>query len=107
MLSYPNIELNARCTDGMTALMWACRYGNKDIVQLLLSYPSIEFNARDNGGWTVLMFACFTGHTNVVKMLLSDSNIEVRDTNGLPQEMRDFIELRQEASKELKRFNVI
>ena len=110
--------------------------GNNDIVQLLLSCPNIEFNARTNIGVTAFIFACFEGHTNVVKMLLSDSitkeegltafiaacmnrqkdtvkllleyfDIEVSDTSGLPQEMRDFIELHQEASKELKRFNEI
>ena len=50
-------SLAARCNRGMTALMYACKDGHKDVVQLLLelehSALNIELNARSNDGSTL------------------------------------------------------
>merc|ERR1711860_410409 len=71
----------------MTALMWACHEGHKDVVQLLLDHSdsNIELNAKDGDGTTALMWACHEGHKDVVQLLLdhSDSNIELNAKDEL------------------------
>ena len=102
-----NIELNARDNDGWTAFMFACYCGHKDVVKLFLDHSErIELNARSNNGRTAFMYACSHGR-DFVKLLLEHSDIDVSGYEDLPQEIRDFIELHLEASKELKRFNEI
>ena len=55
----------------MTAFMWACNNGHKDVVQLLLDHLGrIDLNARVNNGWTALMIACQKGENNIVKLPL-------------------------------------
>ena len=48
--------------------MWACYYGHKDVVQLLLDHsePSIDVNARGDKGLTAFIWACRNGHKDVV-----------------------------------------
>ena len=52
LLEYCNSEesgLNVKDALGGTPLMWACRNGHKDVVQLLMDHSErIELNARDN-----------------------------------------------------------
>ena len=55
--------LNIKDKYGLTPFMWACYFGHKDVVKLLLDHPErIELNARDNGGWTAFIWACQKGH---------------------------------------------
>ena len=68
---------------GVTAFMFACENGHKDVVQLLLEYSGrIELNARTNGGWTALMWACYNGQKYVVKLLLDHSDIDLNITDN-------------------------
>ena len=99
------IELNATDQYGGTAFMWACLNGHKDVVQLLLNHPdkTIDLNARYDNGMTAFMLACNNGHKDVVKLLLKSSEIRSIDTsepNNLSRDMKDFIDLHQEKSKE-------
>ena len=51
--------------------MWACRSGQKDVVQLLLDQPDkIRINAQDKYGLTGLMYACKYGHRDIVELFL-------------------------------------
>ena len=87
--------------------MLARKKGHKDVIKLLLDHSErIELNARSNNGRTAFMYACSHGR-DFVKLLLEHSDIDVSGYEDLPQEIRDFIELHLEASKELKRFNEI
>ena len=78
----------------MTGLMWACFFGWKDVVQLLLNHSEriIELNPKDDLGVTAFMLACENGHKDVVQLLLdrSDRNIELntRDRFGSTAFMR-------------------
>ena len=69
-------ECNAKSDTGLTALMFACAKGFKDIVQMLLKHPDIDCNARCNFGVTALVNACHKGHKEVVQMLLNQPGID-------------------------------
>ena len=62
---------------GWIALMYACRYGHKEVVKLLLNYHNsgIEFNARDKNGKTALMLASIYGYKDVVELIKSKLNL--------------------------------
>ena len=103
------IELNARDNDGWTAFMKACYFGHKDVVQLLLDHSErIDLNARSNNGLTAFIVACRQRRKGIVQLLLYfNPDIDISGFEDLPLEMKEFIELHQEASRELKRFNAI
>ncbi len=77
------IILDRGNTDGFTALMISSRYGQQDIVRLLLQNSvNLEIRsryAREDGG-TALQIASRSGHTTVVRMLLDHGAII--DTQG-------------------------
>ena len=66
---------------GMTALMWATRYGYESCVRLLL--PVSDASAADTDGWTTLMWAANYGHEDCLRILLPVSDVQARDSKGL------------------------
>ena len=103
------IGLNIQDEHGGTPLMWACHYGHKDVVKLLLDHSErIDLNARSNNGSTAFIVACRQHHKDIVKLLLYfNPDIDISGFEDLCEEMKEFIALHQEASKELERFNAI
>ena len=79
--------LNIKDEGGWTSLMWACFYGHKDVIQLLMDHSDrIELNARSNLGMTAFILACSIGHKDVVKLLLDHSEtieLNTRYNNGV------------------------
>ena len=63
------IDLIARDNIGETALIMACRYGNKNAVQLLLHHSDIDLDIKDNSGRTALMIARQSEHQDIVARL--------------------------------------
>ena len=65
-------EINIKDEDGMTGFMWACYFGHKDVVKLLLGHSDkLELNAKDIfDECTAFMHACRSVQLNVVKLLL-------------------------------------
>ncbi len=86
-VGFEPIILDRRNKDGSTALMISSRYGQQDIVRLLLqNNVNLEIRsryARGDGG-TALQFAIRSGHTTVVRMLLDHGAII--DTQGFDKE---------------------
>lgn len=60
-------DVNAKRTDGWTALHYAARYNSPEIVQILVEAHA-DLNAR-NEGWTALALAKANGHSEVVNIL--------------------------------------
>ena len=54
--------------------MIACKYGHKDVIQLLLdnSKENIDLNARNVAGLTAFIYACWHGRKDVVQLLLDN-----------------------------------
>lgn len=74
---------------GFTALHWAAKSGNTEMVKLLFHLSSkggtnINVNVRSFGGYTPLHIAAIHEHKDVIIMLVTDysANINIRDNNG-------------------------
>ena len=65
---------NGRSSTGESSLMFAARYGNVDIVKLLLSYGA-DPNLYDDAGCNVVHIACIAGHEEIV-YLLRDTEVD-------------------------------
>src|ERR1700691_1652737 len=63
-------DLNAKNSDGATALIVASQDGHADVVRVLLDAKA-DVNAKDNYGGTALMLASQSGHADVVRVLLA------------------------------------
>jgi ankyrin repeat protein len=62
------IDLDARTTNGLTALMFAAYIGKLEIVRVLLE-AGADVRAADNFGKTVLMYAQEKKHEEVIQLL--------------------------------------
>lgn len=75
-------DVNAKETNGNTALMSAAWRGYVEIIRLLLE-KGADVNAKDTKGITALMCAAAQGHTKAVEILLDkDADINAEATNG-------------------------
>ena len=64
-------DVNQRDSAGMTPLIWAARYGNRQVVSLLLRKQDIQPDQQDaNYGRTALSWAAGNGHEGVVRLFL-------------------------------------
>jgi ankyrin repeat protein len=75
------VDINAKDSDGRTAMVLASRAGHAAIVQLLMS-KGAQFEAKDAEGLTALMCASAQGSVEIVKLLLAsgaDLNARTRD----------------------------
>ncbi|XP_039286005.1 LOW QUALITY PROTEIN: ankyrin repeat domain-containing protein SOWAHC [Nilaparvata lugens] len=67
-----------------TALHWAAKHGNEDVVKLLAGTYKVEVNAVTNGGYTPLHLAMQFGHEEIYNLLVqvygADPNL--RDHSG-------------------------
>ena len=86
-----NTDINAKDSDGLTALEYAIIKGYQQLVDKLLSHKDIEVNSdmdvniKDGSGRTVLYRAIGQRSQNGVKVLLGHEGIDVnvQDGNGL------------------------
>jgi ankyrin repeat protein len=61
--------VNARGVDNWTPLMFAARFGRKDMVELVLSFKP-DIDAKDRDGYTALHQAAAYGHEDIINLLL-------------------------------------
>ncbi|KAK7221645.1 hypothetical protein V2G26_009648 [Clonostachys chloroleuca] len=102
---FPDIDINFKNNSDHTALWYAARYGQEEMVSLLLSHDGIEVNSdyaigipaetirrlrRDQllehpevSEPTVLIVAAMQGYMNIVKMLVDVEGIELDAVNVL------------------------
>ena len=64
------INVNARDTEGSTALFWAAKLGYYGVAERLVNHPSIDVDLRAANGTTPLKEAATQGHTRIVDLLL-------------------------------------
>lgn len=84
LLLVDNIDITARDSEGMTALIWAARRGQERAIDaLLFRKPNLEIDIRDKNGWTPLSWAARRGYKNIVKLLLNNgANPNLKDIYG-------------------------
>ena len=78
-------NINAKNSDGFSALMLAVSNGHADVVDLLIENGA-DISAKWNicVGLTILMMAAFKGHTNIVTQLLAKNvDVNVKESEGL------------------------
>ncbi|XP_048087713.1 uncharacterized protein sowahab [Alosa alosa] len=74
---------------GFTALHWAAKDGNKDMVRKIIDISrdrgvEVDINARSHAGYTPLHIAAIHGHDIVISLLVRGycANANVRDNSG-------------------------
>ena len=71
LLETEGINVNAASNDGMTALLFACRYGRDEVARSLLGHGGIDMSAVEaDTGHTALMLACIHEHVDTVRLLM-------------------------------------
>ena len=68
-------DLNGRDSNGATPLMWAAKYGNYTLVELLLGQGGVDPTLSDNHGLTPLSHAAKSGCEGIVKLLLERMDV--------------------------------
>jgi ankyrin repeat protein len=75
-------NVNIKDDVGNTLLMWAARWGKKDIVEILIK-KGTDLEAQDVSGNNALMLASYGGHTETVKVLIKyGAKVNVVDKRG-------------------------
>ena len=69
---------------GYTALHWAAKHGNLDMIKLLAGSYSVQVNQKSHGGYTPLHLACQFGHQEVFDILVKayGADPHLRDNSG-------------------------
>jgi len=82
-LAKEGINVNAKTTDGSTALIWAAEKGHVATVSALLDKKGIDIDAKNNDSNTALMFAAEKGHIDIVQKLLDNgANVNAKNQYG-------------------------
>ena len=76
MLEMKRFDMNGRDSRGDTPLMWAIRYGNKKVVEMLLKQVDIRPDAVIRDGRTVLSFAAELGNEGAARLLLKHGDVD-------------------------------
>ena len=95
-------DVNAAQGDGMTAMHWAARHGERATVQMLLHAGANLRATTRLGGYTPLLLACQMGHAPVIESLLaSGTDPNSTTSNGTTALMLASASGRVEAVTEL------
>ncbi|XP_067279710.1 ankyrin repeat domain-containing protein SOWAHA-like [Pseudorasbora parva] len=92
-------------TSGFTALHWAAKCGNTDMVRMIIEVSrkgghGVDIDAKSNGGYTPLHIASIHNHTSVIDLLVRKygANGNIRDNCG----KKPYHYLRKDVSAELR-----
>jgi len=88
LLANPNISKAINLTDdeGMTALHWALKLEQQELVGALLGHEGVRVDIIAKDGYSPLMYACGTRNEDIVKILLSrpgvKNSLNAKDKSG-------------------------
>jgi len=84
LLEDPRLAKHRDFTSGFTALHWAAKHGNLDMVKMLAGTYQAHVNVKSHGGYTPLHLACQFGHQEVFDLLVKayGGDPMIRDNHG-------------------------
>ncbi len=78
-----NPNLNTQDRDGNTALIWAAKNNNFEMLHALITKPGININAQNNDGDSALIITANNGNLDIVKTLIENgATVNIRNNNG-------------------------
>ncbi|KAJ5982175.1 hypothetical protein N7451_012275 [Penicillium sp. IBT 35674x] len=77
ILQSQEIEVNDRCSDGLSALVYALKHREYYALQLLLADSRLDVNLADSLGWTPLQAAVLEGNHVAAQMLVRHAAIDI------------------------------
>ena len=80
----PGLAKHTDFISGYTALHWAAKRGNLNVVKLLVGGYSVHVNQKSHGGYTPLHLACQFGHQEIFDILVETfgADSHLRDNSG-------------------------
>ncbi|XP_074529461.1 ankyrin repeat domain-containing protein SOWAHA [Halichoeres trimaculatus] len=89
LLQDPRLAQKKDFTSGFTALHWAAKDGNSDMIHKLVNISRkrgtyVNINSKAHGGYTPLHIAAIHGHSDVIVLLVQryGANVNLRDNDG-------------------------
>ena len=84
-------NINAKSSNGWTALMWTAENGHTEIINALIM-AGANINAEDKDGRTTLILAARNGHTETVNALIkAGADVNAKDKYGNTALYRQFL----------------
>ncbi len=85
MLGVKGVDINAKDSDGVPAVVWAASEGKINVIQLLIT-ESVDVNAVDNNGKTPAYWAACNGHASILEQSIDSNDVDVNkaDKEGCP-----------------------
>ncbi|KAJ5533409.1 hypothetical protein N7494_009961 [Penicillium frequentans] len=77
ILQSQEIDVNDRCSDGLSALVYALKHREYYALQLLLADSRVDVNLTDSLGWTPLQAAVLEGNHLAAQMLVRHAAIDI------------------------------
>lgn len=77
ILQSQEIDVNDRCSDGLSALVYALKHREYYALQLLLADSRVDVNLADSLGWTPLQAAVLEGNHIAAQMLVRHAAIDI------------------------------
>ncbi|KAJ5556652.1 hypothetical protein N7494_000567 [Penicillium frequentans] len=77
ILQSQEIDVNDRCPDGLSALVYALKHREYYALQLLLADARVDVNLADSLGWTPLQAAVLEGDHIAAQMLVRHAGIDI------------------------------
>ena len=89
----PSVAIEKDPFSGYTALHWAAKHGNIDIMKCLVKTYGANVNEKSHGGYTALHLSTKYRRINASKFLVNDlgANINIRDNYGKKPNYYTFI----------------
>lgn len=80
----PQLKTYKLFTNGYTALHWAAKFGNKEIIELIAGTYNVDPNIKSNGGYTPLHLAAQHQNEEIMALLISTygADPDIRDYGG-------------------------
>merc|ERR1712001_180967 len=89
----PRLAKHKDFVSGYTALHWAAKHGNLDMIKLLAGSYSVQVNLKSHGGYTPLHLACQIGPQEVFDILVKAYGADPNTRDNAEKKPRQYMQL--------------